>query len=353
MPERTLQLSAVGDVMLGDSSHFLGRGVGSKIALHGAEYPFASIAPWLGDSDLFLANLESPLSSTPGRNAWQKVYRGAADSARGLRLAKHNIVTLANNHILEHGTPMLHETHGALAAAGIEYAGFAADGSHRDGVLRWEQNGLSLALFADSLIPEFSRCPRDAAATESWLLDQLAAETADLRIVSLHWGDEYVTVPSPQQIELGHKLVAAGATLVLGHHPHVLQPIERIDHSLIAYSLGNFVFDQDWSELTRGGGVLQVELGNEGVRDWSFRPTVLDRHCRPEPADGQQARFLRTLVEGPVVREPARYRALLAEGLRTHRIAMKTELLRNWYRVRKDTLSFLMSKKRRPRPRIG
>lgn len=347
-----LKLIAAGDVMLGDSSHFLGRGVGSLIARHGADYPFTAVAGQLARADLFLANLESPLADHPGRNAWEKVYRGAASSAAGLRRAERNVVTLANNHILEHGSALLAETRAALDAAGIGHVGFASDGSHDGAVLRWRQNDLEFVLLADSTIPEFSRCPRGTGLTENWLLEQLAEQTADVRIVSLHWGDEYVTTPSPEQIRLGRRLIEAGATLVLGHHPHVLQPVERVGSGLIAYSLGNFVFDQDWSPATRRGGLLEIELEAGGVRDWSFTPTVLDRRCRPESAQGIDAEAARKIVERPVASEPERYGALLADGLRRHRVAMKTELLRNWFRVKKDTLYFLATRRRRPRPQI-
>lgn len=348
--EGSLKLCAVGDVMLGDSSHFLGRGVGTHLRRHGIDYPLAEVADRLRAADLFIANLESPLSGSAGSDAWSRVYRGDSGSAAALRLARCNVATIANNHVLEHGPGLLAETRDALASAGILTAGFSACGSREGATVRWEQNGLSLSLYADSLIREFSGRPCDPAASEEWLLDSLGADDADIRIVSLHWGDEYVTVPSSEQRRLGHRLVEAGATLVLGHHPHVLQPVERVGRSLIAYSLGNFLFDQDWSELTRGGGILEIDLDGDGVRDRRFVPTVTDHLCRPRPAHGEEARLLNGVVGASPGCGDAEYRERLARGLRRHRLAMKWELLRHLPRVSRDTIRFLLTKKKRPRP---
>ena len=336
--------------MLGDSSHFLGRGVGSFIRRFGPHYPFEKVKDLLGEADVFLGNLESPLAEAEGRNSWEKVYRGPAAAAAGLGLAPRTIMTLANNHILEHGGAMLNETRALLDAAGIGHPGLSQDRSRDQSVLRWSQDGLSFALISDSLIRDISGRPVDPEATEAWLLESLGASDADVRIVSLHWGDEYVTTPSPEQRGLAHALVEAGATLVLGHHPHVLQPVEEIGSSLVAYSLGNFLFDQDWTDQTRTGGILDLDIGRGGVTRWTFIPTLCGSNCQPVLAPEKNSRLARAIIGDETRLEPWPYRRQLAEAARRHRLRMKMELLGHLPRVKFDTLHFLLTKRRRPRP---
>jgi len=336
--------------MLGDSSHFLGRGVGTHIRRLGSAYPFAKVKEILAGADVFLGNLESPLSATTGDSSWSRVYRGPAEAAEGLVLAPRNIMTLANNHILEHGPALLDETKAILDGVGISHAGLNREKTRGPQVLRWEQNNLSFSLFCDSLIPDISGRTIDPDASEKWLLKSLRQDDSDVRIVSLHWGDEYISVPSPDQRRLGRLLVENGAALVLGHHPHVLQPVQRIGSGLVAYSLGNFLFDQDWTPETRLGGILDLDIGPGGVSRWEFRPTQNDRFCQPYPATEENRRKAMAIIQAGTDIEWNAYRRLLARESRRHRLRMKWELLRNFLMVKPDTLHFLMTKGRRPRP---
>ena len=220
----TIHLAAVGDVMLGDSSHFIGRGVASAILKNGTDYPFGAVRDHLAAADLFLANLESPLSRVRGLGSWQRVYRGGEDSAAELRLAARNVVTLANNHILEHGYSMLGETREILESAGIGWAGYCATNEGENLSWRGEVEGLGVEIFAVSLIKEFSGRNNSADLVEAPLMRDLMASTAAVRIVSIHWGDEYIETPSGLQLELGRRLVEAGATVVIGHHPMFFSP---------------------------------------------------------------------------------------------------------------------------------
>jgi poly-gamma-glutamate synthesis protein (capsule biosynthesis protein) len=110
--------------------------------------------------------------------------------------------------------------------------------------------------------------------------------------VSLHWGIEHVTWPSPEQIAVARRLIEAGASIVWGHHPHVVQPIERHGDGLIAYSLGNFNFwhsDVENSEATRRGGLLSVDLANERVADFAVTGTRIDDAYVPEPVEAPKS----------------------------------------------------------------
>ena len=107
-----------------------------------------------------------------------------------------------------------------------------------------------------------------------------AARNADIVIVSLHWGVEYRRYPSEEQKELARKLIDAGADLILGHHPHVVQPVEEYHGGVIAYSLGNFLFDSPYWKRT-DGAILKCRLSKTGVSDLEV-VAVRIADCRPE-----------------------------------------------------------------------
>jgi poly-gamma-glutamate synthesis protein (capsule biosynthesis protein) len=109
-----------------------------------------------------------------------------------------------------------------------------------------------------------------------------ARKQADVVIVSLHWGIEYARQPQESQRRIAHSLIDAGAALVIGHHPHTPQPVERHRHGLIAYSLGNFVFDAA-GEGGRHGLILKCVLTREGVTDYTTTPVVISL-CQPAVA---------------------------------------------------------------------
>jgi gamma-polyglutamate biosynthesis protein CapA len=123
----------------------------------------------------------------------------------------------------------------------------------------------------------------------------LAKGKADLVLVSFHWGEEYATVPSEAQRALAHAVIDAGATLVIGHHPHVIEGVERYKHGVIAYSLGNFVFDQH-EERGKRGLVLGCELDRLGVRRAVLAPVVI-RENQTRPPEPWEVRDILSTVE--------------------------------------------------------
>jgi len=142
----------------------------------------------------------------------------------------------------------------------------------------------------------------------------LARQKADLLVVSLHWGTENTYYPSPYQIHMAHKLIDAGATLIIGHHPHVLQAIEMYNRGLIAYSLGNFQFvcgrpkrgayQNDWA------GILRVELGIDGVKQWKLIPVQIGRDNYPRLAEGHVASRIDSMVHQLTARVTNGYSSL-------------------------------------------
>jgi poly-gamma-glutamate synthesis protein (capsule biosynthesis protein) len=314
-------LDAVGDVMLG-------RGVGQVMRERGMSYPFEAVQPLLVGSDLRFANLELPLTERGAPAAKRYTFRAPPRVADALRDGGFTLLSLANNHMLDYGYEGLLDTVIALDQAGIAHAGAgrSADEAHAPAVVT--VHGLRIALLAYVNVPDdvgsgFST--RAGAAgpgtpgvawgtTEAVRRDVAAARAqADLVIVSLHAGFEYTAAPNAVQRQLAHAAVEAGAALVVGSHPHVLQGVEFYRGVPIVYSLGNFVFDLDDDDLRQPGlpsvlsAVLRVTLDRSGVRALRFLPVQIDqRDGRPVPVHGPEAR--------PVLERLYRLSAALEEG---------------------------------------
>ncbi len=281
-----IRLMAVGDIMLGDSSHFLGRGVGTAVRAHGADFLFVHVRDLLSRADLFFFNLESPVSSNNGVDYQTKLYRAPANATASLKFGAVNIASLANNHILQHGPSLLQETRSCLEKGGITGVGFSPNRRDDLRTTRLVVGGFIVSIHCESLIKDCTGEVIDHSKIEDRIVRSFSMMPADIRIVSLHWGDEYVPVPAPSQQQLAHRLVERGANLILGHHPHVLQPVEEYKGALIAYSLGNFIFDQEWSQETKTGLIAKHTFFNKKLVDSQLIPIFIKNYSQPEFLEG-------------------------------------------------------------------
>ncbi len=264
---QTVTLALLGDLMLG-------RGVNPK------PDSLAYLMPYLSAADLALANLESPLVSggnqpvapTAGYNLCVSSIRAGLLSAWGF-----DLLSIANNHRLDCGPDGPVDTISALDNAGVASIGPGMQPVYR------EVNGLQLAFLAFDDITS----PLDEnAAVQAIRSARLAGA---LVIVSVHWGAEYQGGASDRQKSLAQQFAEAGATLIWGHHPHVLQPAAWIDPSttgivpfrpplrtLVLYSLGNALFDQGGLDDTRQSALVVVTLDTDGVTSVSTVPFEID-----------------------------------------------------------------------------
>ncbi len=286
-----LTVAAGGDVH-GD------RNVGKYIDKHGGEAVFAKVKPYLEAAEVAFVNLESPISDkgspVPGK---EFTFRSRTALAAGLAYAGIDVVSLANNHARDYGAAALLDTFVRLEAAGIKWAGAGADASEaRSPALLETPAGTVAVLALTGIIPSGfpAGADRPGVATtsdQSRLLAavQSAAERADYVIVSFHWGVEYEGVANAGQKALARKVIDAGADLVLGHHPHVIQGLEVYKNKLIAYSLGDFVFDH-YKRVTGEAFVLQVTLQPDGPPSGKIIPVYLsDPWGIPAPVHGREA----------------------------------------------------------------
>ena len=261
--DQSVTLALLGDVMLG-------RGVKPS------HDTFAYLEPYLQSADLSLANLESPLTNAaPQANS---PYNLCADPQNITYLAEagFDLLSLANNHHLDCGQAGLDETKRTLTKAGLGYIGPEAKPAMR------EVHGLQLAFLAFDATTDF-----DLAAAEKTVT--AARKTAEIVIVALHWGAEYQSGSTPEQERIAKRLASAGAALIWGQHPHVLQPATHINTSLVLYSLGNALFDQGGLKSTRLSALVMVTLDGTGVRSMKAIPFMIDvrgsRIVQPDPDD--------------------------------------------------------------------
>jgi poly-gamma-glutamate synthesis protein (capsule biosynthesis protein) len=250
-PPASLSLVAVGDLLMHED-------VKTSAAQDPAGFPglWADLVPLFQSADLVFGNLESPVAPAKGRPGAPFQFNAPESLPRALRTSGFTVLSLANNHAFDQGGAGLRETLDRLGKEGLEVVGAGEDRARAEAPRILERNGFKVAFlaFTDSLNQDFNH-----RSAEPWvrLLDPDAAvlavrgahSGADLVVVSLHWGNEYQHAPSKRQRDLARALVEAGADVILGHHPHVLQPVERLEagghQALVAYSLGNFISNQD------------------------------------------------------------------------------------------------------------
>jgi poly-gamma-glutamate synthesis protein (capsule biosynthesis protein) len=274
-----VKLAAVGDLMLD-------RALGYAIQQGQIDYPFAQVAAVLSRADLTVGNLESALgdSGNPANKSY--TFQAPAAAAESLTVAGFDLVSLANNHAMDFGEGSLLEGIELLNRQGISTIGAGMNSAMAREPVILEVNGMRIAFLGYVNVPvEVSGFDtRSWEATEvspglAWAhLDDItqdvgtADKNADLVIVVLHSGYEYVEAPSEPQQLAAKTAIDAGADLVIGHHAHVLQGIEFYNDGVIAYGLGNFAFEIDGDPTT---AVLNVWLDRDGVRELEIIPAII------------------------------------------------------------------------------
>jgi poly-gamma-glutamate capsule biosynthesis protein CapA/YwtB (metallophosphatase superfamily) len=287
-----LTVAAGGDV-LGD------RDVGVFIDGHGGEAVFAKIAPFLKTADIAFINLEGPISDKGTRASWKEyTFRGRTALTQGLVSAGIDVVSLANNHSVDYGQAALLETITRLDDAGVNHAGAGSDAAKASApALLITPAGVVAILAYTDIIPGGFTATADTPGVNATtpnrknILAAVAAakKKADFVIVSFHWGTEYKPQANSDQRQLAHQVVDAGADLVIGHHPHVIQGLELYRDRLIAYSLGDFVWDH-YSRETGETFVLRVTMRPQETPSVEVVPVYLDETTGvPGPVKGDHA----------------------------------------------------------------
>ena len=258
---KEIKLILVGDLMLD-------RGVANQIKKHGDfNYPFLNLADFLNSTDLVFGNLEGPISSGGVKQGSIYSFRFDPKVAEALRWAGFDVVSLANNHILDYGSTALLDTRSYLEESGVKFAGAGKNYEEANGAAILEVKSKKLAFLAyTNLLPKGLAAQGGQAGVSDFDVSKIKTkikelkEKADLVIVSMHWGEEYQPKVSLSQQKIAHEFIEVGADLVVGHHPHVPEEIEQYKDGWIIYSLGNFVFDKNFSDETMEGLVAEVKI---------------------------------------------------------------------------------------------
>lgn len=252
---------------------------------HGGDHLLACLDPLLNSADLAVANLEGPITDRPSISLGSlpgdsNNYTFTFPTTTAALLARHNVryVTLGNNHILNFGWDGVRSTRDALSGSGVGYFGDPPSST----VAHVSRGGVPIALIGyNQFAPEGWRA---AASTTVWQI-RAARAGGELPVVFAHWGEEYSAATDGQR-RLAHAFADAGAVLVVGAHPHVVQESERYEKTPIYYSLGNLVFDQYWNDAVSHGLLIAVTFDAAGVAQIREMPVVLQRDRQTCPVSG-------------------------------------------------------------------
>src|SRR3989338_4412147 len=283
---RPVTLLFVGDIML---SRYIGDIMKRN---NDWRYPFLEVADVLKNADIAFGNLEGPISTRGAKTGSAYSFRADPRVIEGLEYAGFDVLSIANNHIWDYGADAVIDTISGLKKVGMSVVGGGQNytETHQPSVKEVGNTRIAFLGYTDLISSALdSKTAKPAVAfldLKQAIADiQEARNSADVVVVSLHWGNEYETNPNDEQEGIGHDLINAGANLIIGHHPHVVQSVEEYSGGYIAYSLGNFVFDQNFSPQTETGLMLKITLRDKKISKIeqikieftsSYQPFLLD-----------------------------------------------------------------------------
>lgn len=282
--EKLLTITAVGDIMPA-------RTITAANPTSDFNYLYAQVKHLLV-SDLAIGNLETPLTSNCQPFTDGLRFCAPPSHALAIKSAGFTVLGVANNHTYDYFDSGFAETLVHVQAAGLH----AVPPNEPQFIQIKNQK---IALIAVNYIPGLKNITPSNTG-----LSQIVATAnlqADIVLVLPHWGNEYTFTPSAHQREIAHLLIDSGADLVLGSHPHWIQPVEIYHGKLIVYSHGNFVFDQYWSDPTRRGLVGKYIFYNHQLIAASLTPIYINLSGAPAPASPTQAaEWLNSLATGSI-----------------------------------------------------
>ena len=245
-------LTFAGDCTLGgaEASYYVGSSFVNTVTDNYA-YPFENVIEYFENDDFSMVNLEGVLADKSTAIVKKHVFRGPTHLVNVLTENSVEAVTIANNHTMDHGADGYASTTATLDNAGIVYA--EQDGSF----IYTTDSGLTIGVYAVSV----SNLNQDEIVSAIQALD--ANEQVDLVVLAAHWGVENTFRANEEQTRIGHAAIDAGADIVYGTHPHVLQPIEAYNGGIIFYSLGNFAFGGNGNPRDYDTAFVQQEVIRE------------------------------------------------------------------------------------------
>ena len=248
-----------------------------------------AVREYLSGADLTLANFENPVVEGAVYHPEEATFTGDLRLMPVLDQAGIDGVTLGNNHVLDAGTSGLAETLGHLDRAGIKRAGVGMDLAESREPMIFDVGGTKIGVLSHLGIPGYEwawateATPGTAPLVESVLREDVERlrKEVDLVVVMPHWGREYLAKPEPEQVDLAHAAIDAGADLVVGGHAHWPKGMEIYAGTPVFYGVGNFLLDQSWSEETSTGIFAEITLYGDRIVQVEPVPFVLLDFAQP------------------------------------------------------------------------
>ena len=341
LSDNCILLSAVGDIALFDTiqARFENRGLSA----------FAQVKQVLQNCDVLVGSFEFPISQAgiPAFPTSFERYRVRPKAVEMLADLHFDVLSVANNHILDWGLEGIRTTQELLSGLGVQTLGAGANCSEARSPVVVERSGIRLGFLAYAKPGPYS-CAEDRAGAATLRAEDVVRDVAALKtyvdhvILLLHWGVEFCDYPYPDDVILGRALVDAGASVILGSHAHVIQGIERYRYGVVFYGLGNFVYDPCGERVFVDARlkerqeciIAQVSLTRSQVVEFDFIPCrICDDGCT-EVLEGEAEQELRQRVRaisGQIGNADIVY-ATAAGNL------LKRELQTYWFYLRRDGL---------------
>ena len=273
------------------------------LAYNDFRHAFLALGPFLSGADITVGSLDASLSDAGSPMGCVRTYNLLAppQSVEGLAFAGFDVLTIATNHVKDCGSggracdEALLDTIANLRGAGIAPVGAGSNLQEARSPAVISVRGTRFAFLGYDDIASYYHAsegqPGTAPLDASTLRADIARaqQAADVVVVLPHWGTEYATTPTERQRELAGTAIETGATLVIGNHPHWAQAVEQVDGAFVAYALGNFVFDQEWSRETQQGVVLEAVFQGSKLAGVNLIPIRIQEMHQPTLAPPEEA----------------------------------------------------------------
>jgi poly-gamma-glutamate synthesis protein (capsule biosynthesis protein) len=273
----------------------LDRGVEYMVNKEGKKdfrFSFLKIADELKKSDILFGNLEGPISDNGLKVGSIYSFRFKPEAINGLLYADFDILSLANNHMLDYQRIALEDTMKILKENNIDYVGAGLNKEEAFSLKIKQVKDTRIGFLAYTNLGTKNWQAGNENSGMAWINEnditevieyiKKAKEEVDVLIISLHAGEEYAENPTNFQISFAQDCISSGADLVIGHHPHVVQRIEQYKDGWIAYSLGNFVFDQHFSKETMESIILKVVVEDKKIKKVYSEDIRINEYFQPE-----------------------------------------------------------------------
>ncbi|MFJ7928781.1 CapA family protein [Peribacillus sp. NPDC096448] len=304
--DQPFTMTMVGDVMMG-------RYVEEVTEKHGYEYLFRYMKPYFSNSDYVSGNYEHTALKEDVSN-----YKEADTPIRlnsntsgveAVKDAGFSVVSLANNHMMDYEEQGLLDTIDEFKSADMHYVGVGSNSAEAKNSIDYaDVNGVRVATLGFTDVYGKNAVSKNDKAgllnSNPDLLFEMIGKAkdakqgnADLVVVNMHWGQEYSTSTTARQTDLAKAIIDAGADIIIGHHPHVLQSFDVYKDGIIFYSLGNFIFDQGWTR-TKDSAMVQYHLAEDGKATIDVVPLQIEEATpRPATSSIDKSRVYRQLTK--------------------------------------------------------